>query len=182
MTGPVSQKLMVPNVISNDSFAMKIHFTHLLNLPGVAVESWDFSQDSVFFQLSILAEGTYCPHCCNYTEELHQTRPIVVRDLPIYDKDVYLKLPRRQFYCRVCQRYITERLQFIDWRRNYTQRYEENIYSQTNHVNIKQISQQQHLGVEQVKNIFNYISQKRKKQHRFELSKKMFSYEVHAKE
>ncbi|KAB8317322.1 transposase family protein [Tolypothrix campylonemoides VB511288] len=156
---------------------MNIHFTHLLNLPGVAVESCNSSHESVSFQLSVLAEGTYCPHCCKYTKELHQTRPIVVRDLPVYGKKVYLKIPRRQFYCRVCQRYITERLQFIDWRRKYTRRYEESIYSQINHANIEQISQQQHLGIEQIKNIFNYISQKQKKQHRFDLSKKMFCYD-----
>jgi transposase len=173
---------MVPSVISGDIFPMNIHFTHLLNLPGVAVESCNLSHDSVFFQLSVLAEGTYCPHCRKYTKELHQTRPIVVRDLPLYSKKVYLKVPRRQFYCRVCQRYITERLQFIDWRRKYTRRYEESIYSQINHANIEQISQQQHLGIEQIKNIFNYISQKQKKQHRFELSKKMFCYETHGKQ
>ncbi|WP_017314551.1 transposase family protein [Mastigocladopsis repens] len=161
---------------------MNRHFTHLLNLPSVTVASWDATQDSLSFQLKVLAEGTNCPHCRNYTKELHQTRPIVVRDLPVGGKDVYLKLPRRQFYCRVCQCYITERLQFIDWRRKYTQRYEEKIYSQINHTNIEQISQQQHLGVEQIKNIFNYISQKRKKQHRLELSKKMFCYETYGKD
>jgi transposase len=160
---------------------MNRHFTRLLNLPGVTVESWNSSQDSVFFQLSILAEGTHCPYCSNYTKELHQTRPIIVRDLSIGSKDVYLKLPRRQFYCKMCQRYITERLHFIDWRRKYTQRYEEKIYSQIKHTNIQQISQQQHLGVEQVKNIFNHISQKRTKQHRLELSKKMFCYETYGK-
>lgn len=168
---------MVASVISGDIFLMNIHFTHLLNLSAVTVESWNSSHESVSFQLSVVAEGTYCPHCCNYTKELHQTRPIVVRDLPVYGKKVYLKVPRRQFYCRVCQRYITERLQFIDWRRKYTRRYEESIYSQINHANIEQISQQQHLGIEQIKNIFNYISQKQKKQHRFELSKKMFCYD-----
>ncbi|ARV63295.1 transposase family protein [Nostocales cyanobacterium HT-58-2] len=160
---------------------MNRHFTHLLNLPGVIVESWKSSQDSIFFQLSVLAEGTYCPYCRNYSKELHQIRPIVVRDLPVDGKNVYLSLPRRQFYCRVCQCYMTERLQFIDWRRKYTQRYEENIYAQISHVNIEQISQQQHLGVEQVKNIFNYISQKRKKQY-LEISKKRFRLENQRKQ
>lgn len=153
---------MVLNIIFSDIFAMNIHLTHLLNLPGVAVESWNSSHESVYFKLSVLAEGTYCPHCRNYTKELHQNRPIIVRDLPVYNKEVYLKLPRRQFYCKTCQRYITERLQFIDWRRKYTRRYEESIYSQINHGNIEQISQQQHLGIQQIKNIFNYISQKQK--------------------
>ncbi|MBD2778609.1 transposase family protein [Iningainema tapete] len=143
---------------------MNSHLTNLLDLPGVTVESWNSTENSVCFQLSILAKGINCPHCGNYTEELHQTRPIIVRDLPSSGKDVYLKLPRRQFYCRVCQSYVTERLQFIDLRRNYTQRYEESIFYQVNNSNIEYVSKHQHLDVEKVKNIFNHIAQKRKKQ------------------
>ncbi len=151
-----------------------LRVTHLLNLPGVAIESWNSSEDSMFFQLSILATAIKCPHCRKYTEELNQTRPIIVRDLPAFGKEVYLKLPRRQFYCKGCQRYITEQLKFIDWRRKYTQRYEEIIYLQVNNSSIEQVSKDQHLSIQQVKNIVNHMSQKRKKQERFELSKNTF--------
>lgn len=161
---------------------MNRNFTYLLNLPGVTVKSLKSFQNSVSLDLSVLDKGTHCPHCFHYTEELHQTRSIVVRDLPVNGKDVYLNLPRRRFYCRVCQCYITERLQFIDWRRKYTQRYEQSIYSQINQVNIEQVSLQQHLDVDQVKNIFNYISQKQRKQQQLELSKKIFDYEKHKKQ
>ncbi|MBR8832484.1 MAG: transposase family protein [Stigonema ocellatum SAG 48.90 = DSM 106950] len=153
---------------------MNLHLTHFLNLPGVAIESCNSSEDSIFFQLTILAKKIQCPHCRNFTEELHQTRPIIVRDLPANGKDVYLKLPRRQFYCKVCQRYITERLKFIDLRRKYTQRFEERIYFQVKKSNFEEVSNQQHLGVEQVKNIFNHMTQKQKKQERLELSKQTF--------
>jgi transposase len=159
---------LVLNLLTGSILLMNPHITHLQDLSGVAIKSWISSKDSVCFQLSVLARGTHCPYCRNYTEELHQTRPILVRDLPISGKNVYLNLPRRQFYCRCCQRYITERLQFIDWRRKYTKRYEESIYSLVNRSNIEQVSQQQHLGVEQVKNILTHISQKRKKQNSFE--------------
>jgi transposase len=154
---------------------MDSRLTNLLNLPGIRVESEShhYLKNSVLFELSICATGMKCAYCCTYTEELHQTRPIIVKDLPFYGQDVYLKLPRRQFYCKVCQRYITERLQFIDWRRKHTQRYEERIYNQVNSSNIEQVSKQQHLPIKQVKNIFNYINQKRKRQKQFELKKKM---------
>ena len=152
---------------------MDSRLTNLLNLPDVAVESRNYLNDSVLLQLSISAKGMNCPYCYTYTEELHQTRPIVVKDLPSCGKDVYLKLPRRQFYCKACQRYITERLQFIDLRRKYTQRYEECIYTQVNNSSIEQVSQQQHLCVKQVKSIFNHINQKRKKQKQFGQRKNM---------
>lgn len=142
---------------------MVLHLTHLLNLPGVVIDSWKSDQNSVYFHLRVLAKGIHCPHCGSYTQELHQIRPIVVRDLSAFGKSVYLKVPRRQFYCRNCQRYITERLEFIDWRRKYTQRYEENIYYQVNHSNLEQVSQQENLHIEDVKNIFNHVSRKHKK-------------------
>ncbi len=142
---------------------MVLHLTHLLNLPGVIIDSWDSDDNSVYFHLNILAEGMKCHHCNSYTEELHQIRPIIVRDLPAFGKNVYLKVPRRQFYCRICQRYITERLAFIDWRRKYTQRYEENIYYQVNNSNIEQVAQQENLSIEDVKSIVNHVCKKREK-------------------
>ncbi|MEL4896835.1 ISL3 family transposase [Crocosphaera sp. Alani8] len=33
-----------------------------------------------------------CPHCQTYTDNLHQTRPILVRDLSIVEQGVYLKV------------------------------------------------------------------------------------------
>ncbi|WP_445305003.1 transposase family protein, partial [Microcoleus sp. Pol12A6] len=30
---------------------------------------------------------------------------MLVRDLSVFGRPVYLKIPRRQFYCPICQRY-----------------------------------------------------------------------------
>ncbi|WP_293337130.1 transposase family protein [Microcoleus sp. CAWBG58] len=38
----------------------------------------------------------------------------MIRDLSIFGQPVYLKVPRRQFYCRTCQKYFTESLNFVD--------------------------------------------------------------------
>lgn len=138
---------------------MNIQLTNLLDLQGVQVESEKISEEAIVFNLTILAKGTYCSHS-HYTEELHQVRPILVRDLAAFGKPVYLNLPRRQFYCRICQLYFTEHLDFIDYRRKYTQRYEVSIYYQVNNSSIEQVSQQETLNIEQVKNIVNYVRQK----------------------
>jgi transposase len=65
--------------------------------------------------------------CRRLTDELHQTNNILVRDLPISGQTVYLKVPRRKFYCKQCQRYFTENLEFMEARRKYTVRYGEYI-------------------------------------------------------
>ena len=81
-----------------------------------------------------------------------------MRDLPAFGQPVYLKIPRRNFYCRHCQKYVTERLDFLNWRRQYTRRYEENIYQRVLHSNMEQISREEGLTPEQVEGIFNSVS------------------------
>lgn len=141
---------------------MEENLSNLLNLPGVTVESWHYSDSSVSFNLSIIVSGIHCPHCRKYTAELHQVRPILVRDLSTFGKQVYLNLPRRQFYCRLCQRYVTEQLEFINWRRKYTKRYEEMIYYLVHNSSIEQVSKQEDLSSEQVKNIVNHLRHQEK--------------------
>jgi hypothetical protein len=60
---------------------MSFHLDYLLYLPGVKVETCTQIEGHIYFRLSALASEIVCPHCNNYTEELHQNRPILARDL-----------------------------------------------------------------------------------------------------
>jgi transposase len=84
--------------------------------------------------------GTHCPLCQSYSTEIHQNRPILVRDLPCFDKVTYLRVPRRQFYCRHCQKYFTENLAWIESKRRHTLRYEENIFERVKSSSIAQVA------------------------------------------
>lgn len=99
----------------------------LLNLPGTTVIGYQLIEGFICLHLKLLSRGINCNHCQEYTEEFHQSKFLLVRDLPSFGKPVYLRVPRRRFYCRQCQKYVTEKLKFIDWRRVYTRRYEQNI-------------------------------------------------------
>lgn len=76
----------------------------LLNLPGVTVEGYSLLEGYISIHLSLLEPGIKCPRCGSQTKELHQVRPTLIRDLPSFGQPVYLKVPRRQFYCRSCQK------------------------------------------------------------------------------
>ena len=89
---------------------MDFHLDSLLNLPNITVLSCQQQEGFVFLSLDFLNEGILCPHCQTYTDNLHQTRPILVRDLSIVGQGVYLKVPRRQFICPHCGKYPTEQL------------------------------------------------------------------------
>jgi transposase len=135
----------------------------LLKLPGVTVEGQTQVEGYICLHLKIQDQEITCPHCTKLTKELHQVRPILVRDLPTFGQAVYLRVPRRQFYCRHCQKYVTEKLNFILWRRRFTQRYECYIYQRVLQSNIEQVSREEDLTYDEVEGIFNCVSKQQKK-------------------
>ena len=142
---------------------MSFHLDYLLDLPGVKVETCTQIEGQIYFRLSALASGIVCPHCDNYTEELHQNRPILARDLSVFGRSVYLQVPRRQFYCASCQRYITERLKFLDKKRRHTQRYEQNIYESVKQSSMEQIVRAEGRSYDEIKGIFEQVNKIKKK-------------------
>jgi len=122
----------------------------LVNLPGVTVEGHSQVEGYICIHLKILASEIACPHCRKPIQELHQVRPILVRDLPTFGQPVYLRVPRQQFYCRYCQKYVTQQLDFLSWRRRYTQRYECYIYQRVLMSNMVQVSREEDLSADEV--------------------------------
>jgi transposase len=95
--------------------------------------------------------------------KLKQNRPILIRDLSVFGKIVYLNTPRRQFYCQDCQKHFTEKLPFVDLERRYTQRYEEYVYQRAPSTSFEQISRDECLSWDQVQGIFNHQFSVKKK-------------------
>ena len=71
---------------------------------------------------------------------------------------IYLRVPRRQFYCTQCQRYFTERLSWIDWQRRHTCRYEANIFERVKGSGIEKVAQSEGLSFDEIQGIFNHVS------------------------
>jgi transposase len=142
---------------------MNTQVDSLLNLPGITVIGSKEVEGYLCFQVQISQLSTNCPHCQKSTKELHQVTWRLVRDLPAFGKAVYLKVPRRKFYCRRCQRYSTERLEFLNRGRLYTKRYEENIYQRVVNSNVEQVGREECLSPMAIQGIFNWVSRQKKK-------------------
>lgn len=127
----------------------------LLGLAGVKIQEFVELEHHVVLKLELDTDEMICPHCGQVTVKVHQNRSILVRDLALFGRSVYLQVPRRQFYCSHCQHYSTEVLSFVDWGRSYTQRYEAYIYQQVKQTTIEQVSQNEELSRDQVEGIFN---------------------------
>ena len=71
---------------------------------------------------------------------------------------IYLRVPRRQFYCVQCQRYSTERLEWVDSQRRHTRRYESNIYERVKGSSLEKVSREENLSFDEIEGIFNHVS------------------------
>lgn len=144
---------------------MDIHLDLLLNFPNVTVRSCVHEDESICLNLEFIKEGSHCPKCQQFSDELHRNRPRLIRDLSIFGKQTYLRIHRRQYYCSTCQSYFTEQLPFIDWQRRYTQRYEAYIYERVQHSTIEQVSREEGLTWDRVQGIFKRQYGLKKKKH-----------------
>lgn len=139
---------------------MDFHLNSLLNLPQATVFTCYQETDFICLQLQLNNEGINCPHCHKYIDHLHNTSHVLVRDLSIFGRLVYLKVPRRKYYCNDCGRYPTEVLDWVEKRRGFTCRYEDYIYAQVKQLTVEQVSVQERLSSEQVQGIFSRIAKR----------------------
>lgn len=139
---------------------MEKKLTELLGLPEVSVIDSTRIEDSICLHLQLKNGGINCPHCYHYTTEINQNRPVLIRDLSVFGQRVYLRVPRRQFYCSKCQRYSTERLEWVDGQRRHTQRYEKQIFERIKGSTLEKVAQEEGLSFDEIEGIFNHVSRR----------------------
>jgi len=137
---------------------MNLNIDNFLDLPEVKILSGGKISNFWALQLQFTNQGINCPHCEKYLDIVHQTRYILVRDLPICGVEVYLKVPRRRFYCRQCQKYTTEQVIWLDPKQVFTNRFKEYIYTRAKDLTVEQVSRSENLGSKQVQKIFDELS------------------------
>jgi transposase len=143
---------------------MDIYLDSLLHLPFATIESFQEVDNFIYFKIGLINEEIKCSHCQKKLAEIHQKEYVLIRDLSVFGRKVYLRVPRRQYYCKICGKYSTERLEFVGWRHRYTSRYEENIHEKVRHSNIEQVSREEELSREIVQSIFNNVEKSKKRE------------------
>jgi transposase len=138
---------------------MELQLTELLNLPGVVVEwSRNLGQELIL-DVEIDAPFTSCPHCQEVSHHLHQNHGYLVRDLPFGEKQVYLRVNRRQFKCKNCGKPFSEELNFVGRRRKYTHRYAKYITEQVVNSDLHNVARRNCLTEPEVEAMVNHVSQ-----------------------
>ena len=97
-------------------------YEHLLGIPNLRIDSIEEEEKKFTFHCHIESESEPCPSCGKPCSSVNQRTTSLVRDLWISEKEVYLKLTKRQFFCEDCNHYFTERLDWASPCKSYTKR------------------------------------------------------------
>jgi transposase len=83
---------------------MKRLMTKTLNLPGVIVEESLEREETIILSVIVKNKAAVCPRCGQTSCRLHHNKRHLVRDLPITNREVILKVNRQQFKCESCKK------------------------------------------------------------------------------
>ncbi|WP_041934380.1 transposase family protein [Gloeothece verrucosa] len=109
---------------------MKRQLTKILDLPGVLVKEQKTCENTLILEVELQDKAARCPNCCKISHRLHQNHYFLVKDIPWGEKEIILKVNRRQFKCNNCQKPFSEQLEFVGSRKKYTHRYAKFITEQ----------------------------------------------------
>lgn len=141
--------------------------TQLLAIPNYQVVGAEIEQDAITLDIESMLKTAVCPHCAQPADCLHENHPRKVRDLPISGKACYLRFVRRRFLCHHCNRAFSEALDFVQERRDYTNRYQDSIFQQVRENNITAVQRLEQLSYDQIESIFFYEARARIPEHPF---------------
>lgn len=135
--------------------------TNILDLPGVIVEDYKQIGATLILVVKLEQKTSNCPLCNQSSHHLHQNYRYLVRDLPIGNKEVMLRVNRRRFKCKNCHKPFNESLNFVEKKKNFTNRYAQSITEQLVHSDINNVAKNNKLTEEEVwsmvKNVANKI-------------------------
>ena len=137
--------------------------TRLLNLPGIVVENFRETATELMLEVEAWTSEAICPRCDNLSSNLHQNHGYWVKDLPISNRQVLLKVNRRQFKCKHCSKPFSEQLDFVDRKRKYTNRLATEVVKLLRHSDVHNVAQHHGLSDEEVWSMVEHISKKKSK-------------------
>ena len=114
---------------------------NLLGLPELKLTNQSsHEKKSITLHFEKKSKMEVCPKCATRSITGYDKRVITVRDTPIRDKAVYLKITKRRFYCKSCKKPFTEPVQGITKGFRTTFRFRKHIlWCATNFSDLKRV-------------------------------------------
>lgn len=120
---------------------LKPNFTNFLALPELEfTKESNQHKNSLRLHCRKTSKMEVCPKCATKSTTLYDKRSVSIKDQPIRDKAVYLKIEKRRFYCKSCKKPFTEPIQGIIKGRRSTVRFRKHVlWCATNFSDLKRV-------------------------------------------
>ena len=129
---------------------MKRELTKILNLPGIIVKSTKEIEKTLILEVEASSNTACCPGCQKVSNRLHQNHWHLVKDMAWAEKEVFLRVNRRQFKCDYCLKPFSEELSFVKKRQKYTKRYARLVTEEVINSNLLNVAKRHNLTEEEV--------------------------------
>ncbi|MBA3923427.1 MAG: ISL3 family transposase [Nostocaceae cyanobacterium] len=130
---------------------MKFPVEQILNLPGMKVLGCEEVEGmGLVIEIETDMRCSTCPKCGQISRSIHQNHWRIIQDLAWSTLPVLLKINRRQYLCKKCQKPFSEELNFVDKKRGYTKRFAAYITKQVKIGNIHSVAERNDLSDEEV--------------------------------
>ncbi|MCC5620850.1 ISL3 family transposase [Nostoc sp. CHAB 5715] len=137
---------------------MKFSVEQILNLPGIKVlNCQDIEGLGLIIEIQADSKSSKCPRCGKASHSIHQNHWRNIKDLPWSNQQVILRVNRRQFRCKNCQKPFSEDLDFVDKQRGYTKRFAIEIVKQVLDSNIRSVAERNDLSESEIQSMLDYL-------------------------
>lgn len=141
------------------AIAMKFSVEQILNLPGIKVLSCQEIEGlGLIIEIQAASKSCTCPKCGKPSHSIHQNHWRNIQDLPWGNQAVILRINRRQFRCKNCQKPFSEDLDFVKRQRGYTKRFAQAIVEEVLNSNIRSVAQRHDLSESEIQSMLDEIA------------------------
>jgi len=130
----------------------------LLKVEGMTVTAYQLiTEIGCVIYLKNQQSSMACSNCGHLSDRLHQNHWLTVRDLPLGENSVYLKINRRQFKCLNCGKKFSEEFNFIKKRSHFTNRVKQKIVEEILSCDLKNVARRNGLSEQEVETILKEV-------------------------
>lgn len=136
-----------------------LHFiTKVINIEDIKVLNYDFiTDDEIVIEIQNQLKVGQCPRCGKTTNKTHQNHWYIVRDIPMSDYQVFLKVNRRQLKCTECQKVFSEKLSFVKSRRTYTKRLANKVIKEVLETDVENAARRNRMSSSEIETILKEL-------------------------
>ena len=85
----------------------------LLEMEDILINDIASSDTELHISFSLKRKPHTCPHCSHITEQIHDYRTSIIKDLPLMGKRTFLHYRKRRYHCPCCKKHFYETFRLL---------------------------------------------------------------------